>query len=115
MKYLYYAILVIMVILSLAAGAAKVSNMPQEIRFFEEAGIGSTWMLPLGCLQIIGGLLAIYRRTRQAGSAVIAIGFLLSTFVIFATGNSVFGVFSLLPVLLCIFIFWRANGLSQSL
>ena len=48
MKYLYYAILVIMVILSLAAGAAKVSNMQQEIQFFEDAGISSTWMLPLG-------------------------------------------------------------------
>lgn len=115
MKYLFYTVLVIMVILSLAAGVAKVSHMPQEIQFFKEAGIHSTWLLPLGSFQMIGGLLAIYHRTRRAGSAVIGLGFLLSTFVIFMTGNSAFGVFSLLPVLLCIFIFWRSNGSSQSL
>lgn len=105
MKYLFYVVLVIVVILSLAAGGAKVSNMPQEIQFFQDAGINSTWLLYLGGLQIVGGLLAIYNRTRGAGSAIIAFGFLLSTMVIFMTGNSAFGLFSLLPVLMCAFIF----------
>lgn len=115
MKYLFFAVLIILVILSLAAGGAKVFNMPQEIQFFKDAGIHSTWLLPLGSLQIIGGLLAIYYRTRRVGSAAIALGFLLSTIVIFMTGNSAFGVFSLLPVFLCAFIFWRSKGSSQSL
>ncbi|MEP3693625.1 MAG: hypothetical protein ABJM99_01550 [Parasphingorhabdus sp.] len=93
----------------MAAGGAKVANMPQEIQFFEGAGINPTLLLPLGGIQIIGGLLAIYHRSRRAGSIVIALGFMLSTTVIFMTGNSAFGFFSLLPILLCAFIFWRSN------
>ncbi len=115
MKYLFCTVLAILVILSLAAGGAKVSSMPQEIQFFKDAGINATWLLPLGSVQIIGGLLVVYLRTRRVGSAVIALGFLLSTVVIFMTGNPAFGFFSLLPVLLCAFIFWRSGGSSQSL
>ncbi len=115
MKYLFFTVMIMLVILSLAAGGAKVSSMPQEIQLFQDSGIHPTWLLPLGSLQIIGGLLAIYHRTRRVGSVVIALGFLLSTIVIFMTGNCAFGVFSLLPVLLCAFIFWRSKRSSQSL
>ncbi|MGB5723228.1 MAG: hypothetical protein WBM39_02335 [Parasphingorhabdus sp.] len=113
MRYLFFAVLIILVIMSLAAGGAKVSHMPQEIQFFRDAGINSSWLLPLGGLQIIGGLLAVYHRTRQLGLAVVALGFLVSTIVIFMTGNVTFGVFSSLPVMLCVFIIWRSSGSSQ--
>ena len=115
MKYLFFAVLIILVIMSLAAGGAKVASMPQEIQFFKDAGVNVAWLLPLGGLQIIGGLLAIYHRTRRVGIAIVAFGFLLSTVVIFMTGSTAFGVFSLLPVLLCAFVFWRSNGFLKSL
>lgn len=115
MKYLYFAVLIILVIMSLAAGSAKVANLPPEIQFFENAGIDIIWLLPHGGLQIIGGLMAIYHRTRKVGLVIIALGFVFSTVMIFMAGNAAFGVFSLLPVLLCAFIFWRSNGVSRSL
>ena len=108
MKYLYFAVLIMLVLMSLSAGGAKVANMPQEIQFFVDAGISPTWLLPLGAFQIIGGLLAIYHRTRRAGVALIAIGFLVSTIVIFMTGNSGFAAFSLIPILLCALVFWQS-------
>lgn len=111
MKYLFYAILTIVVLLSFAAGGAKVIAMPQEIEFFETAGIAAQWLLPLGILQIMGGLFALYHRTRRSGLALIALGFLLSTFVIFMTGDVFFGSFSLLPVALCALVF-RQTQLS---
>lgn len=114
MKYLFYAVLIILVILSMAAGGAKVAGMPQEIQFFQDAGIHSVWLMPLGGLQLIGGLLAIYHRTRRTGIALIAIGFLVSTVVIFMTGNSGFGVFSLIPILLCVLIFRRSSGSGKT-
>ena len=113
MRYLFYSILIVVVIMSLAAGGAKVAAMPQEVQFFEDAGIVSAWLLPFGAMQIIGGLLAIYHRSRRAGLAVIALGFLLSSILIFATGNVAFGFVSLLPVLLCIFVLRQSGAQRQ--
>ncbi len=114
MKYLYFAVLIILVIMSLAAGGAKVANMPQEIEFFREAGINASWLLPLGGIQIIGGLLAVYHRTRRMGLTLVATGFLISTIVIFLTGNVQFGAFSALPVFLCVVLIWRSRNSPQS-
>lgn len=109
MKYLFFAILILVVLLSLAAGGAKVAAMPQEVQFFDNAGIAANWLLPLGILQISGGLSALYHRTRRVGLILIALGFLLSTVVIFMTGDAAFGFFSLLPVALCAMAFRRAQ------
>lgn len=104
-----------MVALSLAAGGAKISSMKQEIQFFRDASIDLDWLLPLGVLQIVGGLFAVYSRTRGAATILVALGFLISTFVIFRTGNSEFAVASLAPILLCAFIFWRSGSPQRSL
>lgn len=107
MKYLFLVILIILVVMSIAAGGAKVFGMPQEVQFFTEAGLNQSWLLLLGSAQIVGGLLAIYYRTRRAGSAIMALGFLASTIVILMTGNANFALISLLPVLLATLLFWR--------
>lgn len=114
MKFLFYLGLFVMVALSLAAGGAKVVAMEQEVELFRDARIDPSWLLPLGVLQIVGGLLAALFRTRRAATVVVALGFLISTFVIFRTGNSEFAVVSLTPVVLCILIFWRSNRLDHA-
>lgn len=104
-----------MVGLSLSAGGAKAFGMEQEIQFFRDANISPEWLLPLGVLQIIGGLFAVYSRTRKAATLIVAIGFLISTFVIFRTGNSEFALVSLAPLLLCSFVFWRSDSTQRAL
>ena len=110
MKYLMALILIVLVLLSAAAGVAKVLNMPQEVQFFEQAGLSASWLLPLGIIQILGALLAIYGPTRRMGSITMALGFLLSAAAIFMTGNMVFGAISLLPVFFSLFAAYRAGG-----
>ena len=100
MKYAYWLVLGLLVLMSLAAGGAKLAAMPQEVAFFADAGIDAKWLLPLGLVQIVAGLLAILPRTRSLGAASMALGFLISSAVIFMTGNIGFGLVSLLPVLL---------------
>ena len=104
MKYFYYIILIALILMSLAAGAAKVTSADQEVQFFASAGLDQTWVLPLGILQVIGGLAAAYHKTRSAGLAIVAIGFLASSIVIFITGNTAFGLVSLLPVALSLVV-----------
>ncbi len=109
MKILTALILVVLVLLSVMAGVAKVMNMPQEIQFFEDAGLSLALLRPLGVIQILGGLLAIYPTTRRIGSAVMSLGFLFSALAIYMTGNTVFGTISLLPVLFALVFAWRAG------
>lgn len=110
MKYVVALVLVVLVLLSFAAGGAKALNMPQEVQFFEEAGLSSSLLLPLGIIQILGGLLSIFRLRRRIGAVVMAFGFLFSAIAIFLTSNAVFGLISLLPVALSLFIAWKAGS-----
>ena len=100
MKILQTILLVVLALMSAAAGAAKVFQAPQETAFFESAGLAAFWLLPLGVLQIAGALAAIPHQTRRIGMALVAAGFLVSAIIIFMTGNLGFGLISLLPVLL---------------
>lgn len=111
MKYLYYALLALLVILSLAAGSAKVASMPQEVEFFASAGLPEFWLLPLGIVQVVGALASLHPKSRGVGLILVALGFLSSSLVIFATGNVVFGAVSLVPVALSLGV---RSGLSQS-
>lgn len=109
MKYLFMTILVLIILLSMAAGGAKIMNMPQEIQLFTEAGLHPGWLVPFGLLQLLAGLAAIFGRTRLIGATLMALGFLVSSLIIFATGNMGFGIFSLVPVLLSLVILWRSR------
>ena len=100
MKYVYWLLLGLLVLMSLAAGGAKLAAMPQEVAFFSAAGLDANLLSPLGLVQIVGALLAVLPRTRVAGASTMALGFLASSVVIFMIGNSGFGLISLIPVVL---------------
>ena len=102
MKLVGMFALVAIVLLSLAAGGAKIAQMPQEATFFTNAGLDQAWMIPLGLVQVAGAIAAVFARTRRLGLSVAAAAFLISSLMIFATGNLQFGVLSLLPVAVCI-------------
>ena len=107
MKYVYLAILVLLILVSLAAGAAKVMQTPQEVEFFQQVGMGTGVLITFGIIQILGGLLAILPKFRKLGLTIMAAMFLLSAVQIFMTGNAVFGSLSLIPAALAIFLFRR--------
>lgn len=93
-------LMVLLALLSIAAGVAKVMQTPQEVAFFQSVGLGAPVLIVLGLLQIIAALMVIPARTRTMGLWLIAVGFVMSSLVIFATGNLVFGFVSLIPPLL---------------
>ena len=97
-------LLAILALLSIAAGSAKVMQSPQEVAFFDQVGVDLFWLVPLGAAQIVGAILAIVPKTKSLGLIVIGLGFICSSLMIFATGNTSFGVFSLIPAGLCLAI-----------
>ncbi|MGI9264850.1 MAG: hypothetical protein ACR2QU_07965, partial [Gammaproteobacteria bacterium] len=85
-------------ILSAAAGVPKIQQMPQELDFLGRIGISHTGVLVLGVLQLSGGLLILWKKSRLTGAAIAGLMFLVSSIAIFAGGNMSFGLISLLPV-----------------
>ena len=101
MRHVLYTTLIILILMSFTAGVAKVAATDQEVQFFANAGIAKFWLLPLGIMQIAGALAAAYHKSRRRGLAIVGLGFLASSIIIFMTGNTAFGLISLFPIALC--------------
>jgi len=97
-------LLIALILMSFAAGAAKLMQMPQEVAFFAAAGLGPLPLISLGVLQVAGAVFAIPHRWRRQGLWLMALGFLASSIVILITGNVIFAVGSLLPVILALYL-----------
>jgi len=88
--------------------------LPQEVIFFEELDIGLIWMTLLGIIQVAGGFLAAVQKTRKIGASIIALTFLVSTLMIFISGNMVLGAVSLMATLLAGFLAWTSAPRSPN-
>ena len=91
-------IIYVLAILSAAAGVPKIMQMPQELDFLRSIGFSQTGVLVLGLLQLAGGLLLLWKKSRLPGAVIASFTFLVSSIAIFAGDNTSFGLFSLLPV-----------------
>ena len=114
MRIVKIIILAILGLLSLAAGAAKLMKAPQETTFFDSLGIDLTFMLLLGLSQVIGGIFIIAPKLRKIGAIVVAIAFSISTIMISMAGQVGFVLFSLLPVLLALYIAISSQKMTRA-
>jgi hypothetical protein len=87
-------------LLSIAAGFAKASLVPEEADFLSGLGLSETMIISFGILQILGGILFIIPKTLRYGGCVVALGFIASAILILMTGNLLFFVISCLPAAL---------------
>lgn len=107
MERLKTLIWVLLAFLGVAAGIAKMLQTPQEMAFFQEQmGFSAEAIMAFGLLQLIAGVMLIFKKTRMIGAALLGITLLLSSIVIFMAGEIVFGVVSLIPVLLTDLVVW---------
>lgn len=102
MQIVKTALLVIFILLSLATGAVKLFGLPADIEVFSSLGFSAAATFWFGVVQVLGGLLLIYLPTRRLGASIILITFLFATLALFVSGNTAFGWFSILFVLLAL-------------
>ena len=102
---LRYVAIVVLSVLGFAAGIAKVVRAPQEVAFFEGAGLSTDLLLAFGIVQVVSAVLVGLARTRWPALAILNLTFAFSAILIFQTGNVGFGVFSLLPIALSAWVF----------
>ena len=111
MKILKIGLLIILIVMSLAAGAAKIMMVEQEMAFFRQAGLATAAVFPFGLVQVAGGLLAIATKTRHIGVTLMAITFLASAIMLFVAGSIPFAVVSLIPAVLSAFLARRQRSI----
>lgn len=87
MQILFYVLLILIVLLAIASGVAKILLMPQEVAFFGELGFNNALLIGFGVVQCIAGILLAITKTRLIGAGLIAITFLVSAIVLFVAGN----------------------------
>jgi hypothetical protein len=97
MRIIKLILLSLLILMSLAAGVAKIMQTPQEVAFFEAVNMSLNLLIPFGIVQILGAVLALLTRTRKTGLMIMAAGFVASAVMILVGGNIGFGIVSLFP------------------
>lgn len=100
--------LVAILLLALASGIAKIMLIPEELAFFQKMGLTETAITVVGVFQIMSAVLILITRFRKIGATVLGVTFILSTILIFLNGDIIFGLVSILPIIL-IFFFIKPN------
>lgn len=107
MKIANIILIAAMTLLSVAAGLAKVMQVPEEITFLSGLGLGNTTIFIFGAIQIVGGILLAIPKSKIYGSMLVVIAFLVSAILVFVSGNFTFGIVSMLPVVITGFIVYQ--------
>ena len=100
MKIVKIIVLVLLIVLGVTFGVAKIMLIPLEVQLFVGAGFSESYLMLFGAGQVAGGLLLMVKRARIIGVILLILTFAGSSLLIFIDGNVGFGVFSLLPILL---------------
>ena len=87
-------------LLSFVAALPKILRMPREIDFFAGVGMGELSVVALGLLQLLGGVLLLFLRTRLVGASIASITFLVSAVFLFVKGSVLPGLLFVIPVLM---------------
>ena len=93
-------------LLSVAAVIPKILQMPQELAFLDSIGLSGIAVSILGGAQLAGGILLFWSRFRLAGALLAGLALFVSSAAIFSSGDSGFGLISLLPIVLSVIVIY---------
>ncbi len=105
---------VLTTLLSLATGVFKVMQQETDIQLFEKIGFNATMTTILGVIQVIGGLLLIFPKTRKIGAYVMIPTFLIASIAVFANSLWAFGIVSLVFIVMAYGVIVRERRESSS-
>jgi hypothetical protein len=120
MKIIHNLLVIIITLLSLAAGSAKVMHSPQEVQFLQSFAFNDLAITFYGVVQILaalalaGATLFSNKHAKLYSATVVTIGFFIASGLIFISGNLGFALASLLPVALTLVIIKQTSELEHS-
>ena len=111
MKIVYAIVLILLVLLAISSGVAKITLMQQDVDFFGKYGFSNPALIAYGATQLIGGVLLPFKKTRFFGAAIVAITFLVSLVVLLMEGSIPASIATIVALLLLGFVMkqsWNA-------
>ena len=110
MKNLLLVNWVLVTLLSISTGIFKVLQQKADIELFAAIGFNTTMTTILGVIQLIGGILLIFKATRRLGAYIMIPTFALASIAVFANGMIPFGVVSLLFIAMAYWVLVREKN-----
>lgn len=104
MKKFLSFVLILLVLLSIAAGVSKILLMEQEARFFAAFGVTDSLLIAFGIFQVLGGLLLAVPRTRLVGAAIVAVTFIISAVLLLLAGSWGVAAVTIIAMLLLVLV-----------
>lgn len=87
---------ILITLLSIATGAFKIAQQPEDIELFSAIGMNATATTLLGAVQLLGGILLLPNKTRHIGAWIMIPTYILASIAVFANQMIIFGMVSLL-------------------
>lgn len=112
MKLAFTIVLVILTLLAIASGLAKIALTPQDVAFFGRYGFSEPMLIGFGAAQLVGGVLMPFGKSRFVGATIVAITFLVSLVLLVMDGNIPVSIVTAAATLLLVAVMkqsWRAN------
>ncbi len=78
----------------------KLMQQQADIDLFKAIGFTDSMVIIFGAVQLIGGLLLIPSKTRQLGAYIVMITFVIASIAVFANQLIVFGIVSLVFIVM---------------
>lgn len=100
MKFFYKIVLVLTILLSISTGIFKIMQQEADIELFRVLGFNEVMTTILGVIQLIGGILMIFSKYRKLGGLIMIPTFLLASIAVFMNQMWVFGLVSLLFIVM---------------
>lgn len=104
MKIAFAALLTILTMLAVLSGMTKILLMPPDVEFFGRYGFTSPILIAFGAVQLIGGILLPFRKTRFVGAAIVASTFLASFVILLIDGNTPVSIVTLIATVLLVVV-----------
>lgn len=102
-------VVAILTFLAISSGLTKVVLMQQDVDFFGKYGFTNPILMFYGAVQVIGGVLLPFKKTRFIGAAVIALTFIVSLVVLVMEGNIPLSIVTTIATMLLGFVMMRSR------
>jgi len=104
MKWVRTIILMLLTFLAVSSGIAKIVLMEQDVAFFGKFGFSNSILIAFGVIQLIGGALLPFAKTRFTWAAIVEVTFLVSLVLLLLDGNIPVSVVTAVAMLLLGFV-----------
>lgn len=86
----------LLVLLSVSTGIVKIMGLEADVKIFENIGFSYLATVFFGIVQLAGGVLLVFDKTRKLAAIIMAVTFAIASTGVFVSGMIPFGVISLL-------------------